>query len=180
MSTPKLFMVLLGCKPTGRHTEQHDIFFGIGERVKDLVPSILDFWPEANGKIHLDAYREVNFVDGYQVSVVEKRDGLAENQLFFINLGGYTKDVFDEAHQKILKVGRDEKSAISAVKASAFFKQFSSPHVDDKYALDVDDVFEISEILNQADQSRYSLSIQKLETIRHDEIILGYMPVHKL
>ncbi|MEP6700612.1 MAG: DUF1543 domain-containing protein, partial [Bacteroidota bacterium] len=31
---PKLFMLLIGCKPLGRNIEQHDIFFGIGETIK--------------------------------------------------------------------------------------------------------------------------------------------------
>ena len=120
-------MVLLGCKPKGRHTEQHDIFFGIAEEVKALVPAILEFWPEANGKIHLDAYREVNFVSGYQISIVEKQASENENKLFFLNLGGYTKNVFDEAHHKVLVVAKDETSAVSEVKKSSFFKQFIMP-----------------------------------------------------
>ena len=33
---------------------------------------MINFWPEAKGKLHVDAYREVNFVNGYQVEVVEK------------------------------------------------------------------------------------------------------------
>ncbi len=48
-------MVLLGCKPKARHTEQHDIFFGIGQTVKDLVTDIIESWAEAEGKIHIDA-----------------------------------------------------------------------------------------------------------------------------
>lgn len=47
----KLFMLLLGCKPPGRHTEQHDIFFGIAASLRDLVPEIQAFWPELQ-KIH--------------------------------------------------------------------------------------------------------------------------------
>ena len=50
----KLYMVLLGCKPEGRHTEQHDVFFGIAPALKDLIPAFKSFWPEAKGKIHVD------------------------------------------------------------------------------------------------------------------------------
>ena len=38
----KLFMLLLGCLLKGRNTEQHDIFFGIAETLKDLVPAIIE------------------------------------------------------------------------------------------------------------------------------------------
>ena len=68
----KLFMLLLGCKPLGRNTEQHDIFFAIGTDLKDLLTDIFDFWPEANQKIHIDAWREVNRVDNFDISVVNR------------------------------------------------------------------------------------------------------------
>lgn len=51
----KLYMLMLGCKPKGRFTEQHDIFFGIGNSLKDLIPQMKIFWPEAKGQIHIDA-----------------------------------------------------------------------------------------------------------------------------
>ena len=46
----KLFMVLIGCKPNGRHTEQHDIFFGIANELRELIPQFNSFWPEAEKK----------------------------------------------------------------------------------------------------------------------------------
>jgi hypothetical protein len=46
----KLFMVLIGCKPEGRHTEQHDIFFGIAQTLADLVPQLKSFWPGKNSQ----------------------------------------------------------------------------------------------------------------------------------
>ncbi len=89
----KLFMVLIGCKPKGRHTEQHDIFFGIAPSMKELLPQIIAFWPEAEGDLHIDAWREVNQVDGFSVKVVERNQSHLQSsspspQLFFINLGG--------------------------------------------------------------------------------------------
>ncbi|MBC7439220.1 MAG: DUF1543 domain-containing protein, partial [Flavobacterium sp.] len=43
----KLYMIMLGCKPEGRLTEQHDIFFGIGNSLKELIPSMKNLWKEA-------------------------------------------------------------------------------------------------------------------------------------
>ena len=62
----KLYMIMIGCRPKGRYTEQHDIFFGIGNSVKELIPQMKEFWPEAKGNFHIDAWREVNFVDNYK------------------------------------------------------------------------------------------------------------------
>lgn len=69
-----LYMLLLGCKPHDRYTEQHDVFFGIGESLQDLIPSIIAFWPEAEGKIHIDAWRHVAVVDGYQITVASSEN----------------------------------------------------------------------------------------------------------
>ena len=41
----KLFMTLIGCTPAGRNIEQHDVFFGIGDSLKDIVPAVNQFWP---------------------------------------------------------------------------------------------------------------------------------------
>lgn len=49
----KLFMVLLGCRPKGRNTEQHDIFFGIADSLVELKPAMQLFWPDA--LLHIDA-----------------------------------------------------------------------------------------------------------------------------
>ena len=69
----KLFMVLLGCKPEGRHTEQHDIFFGIAKELRDLIPSIKNFWKDS-GKIHIDGWIAVTNVDGHQITISDKQN----------------------------------------------------------------------------------------------------------
>lgn len=185
MQNPQLFMALLGCKPEGRHTEQHDIFFGIANSIKDLVPEMIAFWPEAKGKIHLDAFRAVTKVGNYSVSVAAgeaPKDGM--NSLFFLNLGGYKKDQFDEFHYKLLVVADQKAVAIAAAKETAFYKHTwfdgASSHIDDKYGVDVDDVFEIEDILNSAAKAKYSLQFTPGNTGPEDEIHLGYFPLAKI
>lgn len=176
-------MILLGCKPKGRHTEQHDIFFGIADKVKDLVPPITDFWPEAEGKIHLDAYREVVSVEGYKVEVIAATDdqiGASSKRLFFMNLGGYQKEVFDELHHKMLIVAESKAEAIKKAKDSEFYQQFFSPHIDDKYGVDVDDVFDIEDVLPAEMKLQYRLQFTPQANLPNDEIVLGYMPIAKL
>ena len=72
MNELKLFMVIIGCTPKGRFTEQHDVFFGIGNSLRELVPQMIAFWKEAEGKIHIDAWREVSVVDDYAITIKEK------------------------------------------------------------------------------------------------------------
>jgi thiamine pyrophosphate-dependent acetolactate synthase large subunit-like protein len=93
MNQLKLYMIMLGCRPAGRNTEQHDIFFGIGSSITQLIPQLNAFWPEAKGKIHIDAWREVNYVDQHKIEIVAKgQETSNETQLFFINLGGYKEN----------------------------------------------------------------------------------------
>jgi len=82
-------MVLLGCRPEGRNTEQHDVFFGVANQLADLVPAMKQFWPDTN--LHIDAYTIVESVDGYDVSIVDRNIASSDTgySLFFINLGGY-------------------------------------------------------------------------------------------
>ena len=180
MSRPKLFMVLIGCKPEGRHTEQHDIFFGIATSMKELLPQIIAFWPEAKGDLHIDGWREVNQVDGFDVKVVERLGGNLDqtHQLFFINLGGYKQHEFDEFHYKMIVAAADKAEAVKRAKATAFYKhtQFdgAKSHIDDKYGVDVDDLYEIEEVLSTTTKQQYSIHLLPSNTIKEDELHLGY------
>ena len=185
----KLFMLLLGATPNGRHTEQHDIFFGIAETLKDLVPAIKESWPEAGDKIHIDAWREVHFVDGYNVQVYEKNQlpveaGETENRLFFLNLGGYKQNEFEEFHYKMIVACENKSIAIRRAKETAFYKHTgfkeAPSHVDDKYGVDVDDIFEIEDILPKHIKENYSLILSPINNITEDKINLGYFQLHRL
>jgi len=185
MGSLKLYQLLLGCKPAGRNTEQHDVFFAVGTCLKDLIPEILNFWPEANGKIHLDAWREVTAVEGFSIRVVEKI--MAQEQaeaLFFLNLGGYKKDEFEELHYKMLLIGKDKAQVIKKAKKSAFFLHTgfagAPSHIDDKYGVDVDDIFEIADVLPAVMKEKYKILITASENVADDEIHLGYFPLKNL
>lgn len=186
METPQLFMILLGAKPKGRNIEQHDIFFGIGTSIQALLPEILNFWPEADGKIHVDAYRIVNKVGAYKVEVVNKADANQTdlNSLFFINLGGYKREEFEEFHYKMLVVSDQKAIAIKEAKETAFYKHVwfdgATSHIDDKYGVDVDDIFEITDILSPATKRSYALKFSAGDHLPEDEMTLGYLPLSKV
>ena len=180
MSSPKLFMLLIGCKPEGRHTEQHDVFFGIAPSMKELILQLIEFWPEAEGTLHIDAYRQVTHVNGYEVKVISSAEALpSPAKLFFINLGGYKEHEFEEFHYKLLYAAINKAEAIHQSKKTAFYKHIrfkgAESHIDDKYGVDVDDVFEIEDILSTTLKQSYALSITKAKTdLPEDELHLGY------
>ncbi|NMH27798.1 DUF1543 domain-containing protein [Flavobacterium silvaticum] len=180
----KLFMVMLGATPEGRLTEQHDIFFGIGKSLKELVPKMEESWPEAKGIIHIDAWREVTSVDGFEVIVSPKTDSVSGNHLFFLNLGGYRDGEFEEYHYKVLTVSETMAAAIKTSKATTFYKHCgfkgAESHIDDKYGIDVDDVFKVIDILPASDKQSFSIEFHHKTGILPDELHIGYVKIASL
>lgn len=182
-------MLLLGCTPEGRHIEQHDIFFGIGETLKELIPAIIEAWPDAKGNIHIDAWREVTIVDGNAVGVYLKQQLPADeqekkNRLFFLNLGGYKQNEFEEFHYKMVVACENKSVAVQRAKATAFYKhtgfKTAPSHIDDKYGIDVDDIFEIEDIFPWDVKEKYSIVLSPAEDTTEDKVNLGYFILDKL
>ncbi len=191
-------MLLIGATPQNRNIEQHDIFFGIGEELKDLVPGIKSFWPEAKSKLHIDAWREVTYVDGFaiqieratshppnsQLQIPNSQLQIPNPRLFFLNLGGYIKNEFEEFHYKMIVVAAEKGEAIARAKQTAFYKHTgfkgATSHIDDKYGVDVDDVFEINDILSSEMKSMYKIIINRSEGLTEDESHLGYFKLDKV
>lgn len=179
---------MLGCTPEGRYTEQHDIFFGIGKSLKELIPQMNAFWPEAKGRIHIDAWREVTMVDNFSIEVVAKKEANKNpdsDNLFFINLGGYKENEFEEYHYKMLTIAENLGIASKNAKATTFYKHSgfkgATSHIDDKYGIDVDDIYNVTDILNDHYKEKYSLNIKKIETFfEADPLHIGYLKLDKI
>ena len=179
-------MVILGCRPSNRLTEQHDIFFTIARSLKEAVPEMLAFWPEAKGKIHIDAWREVHCVDGYEVQIHRRSNESSEQsqRLFFINLGGYLPGVFDELHHKILVSSSSAAAATKKAKETEFYKLHDFPgavsHVDDKFGVDVDEIYAIADILSDKITSQYQIELIPKTGLKEDDLHIGYLPINKI
>ncbi len=182
----KLFFFLVGCSLPNRYTEQHDVFFGIGRSVGDLVPALKNFWPDAQN-LHIDCWREVTNVNGYWIKVIPKNDVTEFDStlsLFFINMGGYKKGEFEEFHYKNIFVGQNQEDAIKLAKKTSFYKQFgfkgAVSHVDNKYGVDVDEIYPIRDILSPSEKENYSIVISNDIDVEPDEIYLGYITLSQL
>ncbi|WP_211327166.1 DUF1543 domain-containing protein [Chitinophaga flava] len=185
MEDLKLYMLLLGCDLPGRHTEQHDVFFGVARKVSDLVPDLKAFWPEAGEKLHVDGWREVSHVNNYRITVVPRTETVDNpEQLYFLNLGGYKPGEMEEFHYKLLSVNKDIGAAIRDAKETTFYKHTAfataTSHVDDKYGVDVDDIIPVKDILPAHVRAQYQLKLTPVEDTVTDELYLGYFQLHKL
>jgi hypothetical protein len=179
----KLFFLILGCKPKGRNIEQHDAFFGIGNNLKDLLPQIENFWPDG-GKIHIDSWRAITAVDGYAIKIIPKEQVVATTaqKLFFLNLGGYKPNDLEEYHYKVFAVAPNKSEAIKQAKQTTFFLHNTiSSHIDDKYGVDVDDVYEIEEVLPASIKCKYTIVTEQSTTaLPEDELHIGYLKLSRL
>lgn len=179
--TLKLFMLLIGCTPKGRITEQHDVFFGIAGQIEELIPQLNSFWPEAKGKLHIDVWREVSVVDNFLVEVItNSAEQDSEHNLYFLNLGGYKTGEFEEYHYKMLTVAPNLATAVKKSKKTAFYKHCgfkgAVTHIDEKYGIDIDDSHKVVELLNSETKLKYQLKITELsEPQDADELHIGYL-----
>ena len=158
--------------------------------MKDIIPAIKKFWPEAKGRLHIDAWRAVTNVDGMAIKIVEKNlfsspTEVADTQhkLFFLNLGGYKEHDFEEYHYKLLTVANSLQAASKTAKQTAFYKHTSFEeavsHIDDKYGVDIDDAFEVKDILPAIQKEQYKLLIEPCEVLQEDEIHIGYFKLEE-
>lgn len=184
MKNSNLYMIMLGCTPKGRLTEQHDIFFGIASSLQELIPDIYSFWPEAEKQIHIDSWQKVTQVDDFSIEIIARNE-VIENplKLFFINLGGYQPGQFEEFHHKLLVVASSKSDAIKKAKKSAFYKEFgfkgAESHIDDQYGVDIDEIYNIDEILSEKFKSQFALKISP-NLAPSDELHIGYLKISKI
>lgn len=177
----ELFMVILGGKPAGRYTEQHDVFFGVAETLKDLVPQMHTFWPELKNELHIDSWRKITRVALYNIKVMPKHQAsMTDNKLFFINLGGYKPGDMEEYHYKHLVVATDTSRAIQQAKRTTFWKEHDASHIDDKFQVDVDDIYEVSDLLGAAFSEQFALDISESSVAESDVLQVGYLKLSKL
>ncbi|OYD41057.1 DUF1543 domain-containing protein [Sphingobacterium cellulitidis] len=177
-----LFMIVIGGKPVGRFTEQHDVFFGIANSLKDLVPQMNEFWPALEGKMHIDSWRKVSQVATHKIEVLPKSESkLADSaKLFFVNLGGYKPNDMEEYHYKQLVVAKDLAEATKVAKDTVFWKHHESSHIDDKYGIDVDDIYEVSDMLSSTLKDKYQIQIVPHTEGVEDPLEVGYLKISKL
>ncbi|MFG0671968.1 DUF1543 domain-containing protein [Pseudomonas sp. xss_1] len=135
-----LYIVMLGRRHAGAKIEVHDMVFAQAPSLQQAYAQLRDAWFGSQQGLHIDAWLEVDGVDGMRVELhpyPAKRGAL---RLYFINLGGYERGVFGEAHRYVLV------SACNKADAKALGKQhmqagWLKPHTD--AVLSVDDCLAI-------------------------------------
>lgn len=198
----QLFMLKIGARPKGCLIEQHDVMFVLANSLSDVIPTVNNAWTEVKNKWHLDAWRIINRVGDYQISVLQNlkenslsREKFANNEpkLYFVNLGGYLPNQFEEFHYKTLVVADSISKATAQVKKSNFYRDYTfnnanpslsgvaTSHVDDKHLVDIDDIHCVADLLpDSVSLSIRALSDDEKATMPHDALHIGYLSLKQL
>jgi hypothetical protein len=84
----------------------------------------------------------------------------------------------------MLAVAEKKSDAIKQAKATAFYKHTgfkgAASHIDDKYGIDVDDIYEITDILPAEIKAAFQLKITPAKKASKDEWHLGYLNLNKI
>lgn len=148
-----LWKVVLGGKPVGRNTEQHDVTFVVGPQIDDCVPALKEFWPIPG--VHVDSYTPIRVVGNFKVNVVPASEivpgALPGLKLYFLNLGGYLPNDPEEYHERMVVAANDLEEAKTLAKQDNFFTsrlgvpETGEPHIDNKY--EIDDILLVNDLV---------------------------------
>ena len=134
-SQDKLFAVCLGGRAERCNTELHDVVFVTGASIEATYDQLLDKWFGLPGGLHIDAWAELDVVDGYEVSLADAPDPGVQ-RLFFVNLGAYRPGELSEVHANGVLVAATLQDAKRRAKATLLPGKVTELHTDDLYEVD--------------------------------------------
>src|SRR5690606_16383485 len=106
-------------------------------------------------------------------------------QLFFINLGGYKHNYFEEFHEQHLMVDTSMGKVVKRVKQTEFYKTMgfksAESHIDDKHGVDIDDLFKVTDILPKAMKEAYSIQLTPTTDVDQSNVTkVGYIKIDSI
>ncbi len=138
-----LYVVLLGGTHARARVELHDIAFASASDLIGTYSQLRAQWFGEQKGLHIDAWMEVDGVDGFRVQLADEPPAADATRLYLINLGGYSDLRFGEEHAYVL-VAAASKAAAKALGKQRVLDGWSIPHVD--AVIDVDDCIEIDRV----------------------------------
>ena len=165
----KLFSVFLGGRANNCNTELHDVVFTLGEKIEDTYLDLLGKWFGLPDRLHIDSWVDINIVEGYKIHL-SKEKKKSNKKLYFVNLGAYEKNRFEELHESKFMVDVNKINVKKRAKELLLIGK-EQVHLDDLY--DVDDCIEIKKV------SGYYINLEKTPTEKNLKFNNGYKPIPK-
>tara|TARA_B100000963_G_scaffold248565_1_gene217660 strand:+ start:811 stop:1347 length:537 start_codon:yes stop_codon:yes gene_type:complete len=165
----RLFSVFLGGRADKCNIELHDVVFTLGEKIEDCYSDLLGKWFGLPDRLHIDSWVEINMIEGYKISLSKEKNKTTK-KLYFVNLGAYEKDRFEELHESRFMVDVNKINVKKRAKKQLLIGK-EQVHLDDLY--DVDDCIEIRKVCG------YYINLEK--TSKKGKLIFnnGFKPIPK-
>lgn len=122
--------------------------------------------------LHLDAWGELKYADGYLISLQDKPQSDQNLKLYFVNLGGYDKKQFTELHKDVFVVAENDSKA--KVRALKQILDWESHHRD--YQFELDEIVDIQQVLGE---KNLYIHLTKSEKEIAFEFTCKYTPIGK-
>ena len=164
-----LFSVFLGGRAINCNIELHDVVFTIGEKIEDSYNDLLGKWFGLPDRLHIDSWVNLNIVEGYKITLSKKKIK-SNKKLYFVNLGAYEKNRFEELHESKFMIDINKKNVKKRAKELLLVGK-DQVHLDDLY--DVDDCIEIRKV------SGYYINLKKTSKVSNLIFNNGYKPIPK-
>ena len=153
-----LFIVVLGGRTKKSHIELHDVRWVVGTKIEDTFSDLREEWFGDRRGLHIDSYIKIKHIDGYKINLkktikpnINLSETLTNKKLWFVNLGGYKKNVMSELHQFRLLVAESSKEAINRAK-NIWERNIENIHKDDLHNINdikaLDECYSIKQIKN--------------------------------
>lgn len=151
----KLFAVYLGGSAPRANIELHDVVFVVGSNLKETYSKVKEKWFGSPHSIpHIDSYIELKHADGFKIQLSQDSIPHDNYKLYFINFGGYTKNLFGEAHQSAFYVAKNKAEATKKARKElcvGMIQSHQDNHLDveglaELNAYDVDDIIEVKSV----------------------------------
>lgn len=131
----KLFAVFVGGNHARANIELHDLRFVAAGSLEDTIPQLRAAWWGTPSSLHIDAYAELSHVDGRRIEIKPGPAPAApEAALWFVNVGGYTPELFGEQHTYLFMVGASKPEIWT--RARRLSPDWTSRHKDNLATID--------------------------------------------
>lgn len=169
----KLFVIYIGGATPTSLIELHDMRFIIAPAIEDTYDILRNTWWGTPQSLHLDAWGELTYADGYDISIQPRgthQRETTQEKLYFVNLGGYDSQQFTELHKNIFVVAKDKATA--KIKAKAQVQHWEVPHTDNQF--EIENIIAVEEHLAH---SQYYLKLTQTIHPKPFEFICKYTPI---
>ena len=157
-----LFLVVLGGRAKLANVELHDVRWVVGSKIEDTYDVLRSNWFGTLAGLHIDSYKKIKYVDGYNITLKNIENKKSKNdkffkgkhtnkKLWFVNIGGYDPSSMQEKHEFGLVVASSKLEAKNLAK-SKWLIGYKKKHKDDiaplKILTDCDDCEIIKKVGN--------------------------------